>query len=173
MSDHFSHRPPGDTADVGGPDGHWARSQSGSGTVTMAAEEPSRSLRRTATAIQGLSPGYFPFVMATSIISTGTFVLGPSWLSRALLMIASAGFVVLIVAIVIQLVLFRPSVAAGFRDPSRVFGLFAIAAGMNVLGLRLADAGHPLATGILARRGCRGVARTDLRGACQPARPIA
>jgi len=37
-----------------------------------------------------------------------------------------------------------------FRDPGRVFGLFAIAAGMNVLGLRLADAGHPLATGILA-----------------------
>jgi tellurite resistance protein TehA-like permease len=150
MSDHFSHRPPGDTADVGGPDGHWARSQSGSGTVTMAAEEPSRSLRRTATAIQGLSPGYFPFVMATSIISTGTFLLGPSWLSRTLLVIASAGFVVLIVAMVIQLVLFRPSVAAGFRDPGRVFGLFAIAAGMDVLGIRLASAGHPLVTAILA-----------------------
>ena len=145
----------------------------GSRTITIAGDEPWGSLRRTATAIQGLSPGYFPFVMASSIISTGTFLLGPSWLTRALLVIASAGCVVLIVAIVIQLVLFRPSVAASFRDPDRVFGLFAIAAGMNVLGLRLADAGHPLATGILARRGCRGVARTDLRGACQPARPIA
>ncbi len=45
---------------------------------------------RTA-AVQSLSPGYFPFVMATSIISTGTFSLGPSWLSRTLLVIASAG----------------------------------------------------------------------------------
>ena len=31
---------------------------------------------------------------------------------------------------VLQLVLFRRSVAAGFRDPGRAFGLFAIAAGM-------------------------------------------
>ena len=118
--------------------------------MTIAGDEPSGSLRRTVTAIQGLSPGYFPLVMATSIISTGTFLLGPSWLSRALLVIASTGFVVLIVAIVIQLVLFRPSVAAGFRDPGRVFGLFAITAGTDVLGIRLAAAGHPLATAILA-----------------------
>jgi tellurite resistance protein TehA-like permease len=57
---------------------------------------------------------------------------------------------VLIVAMVIQPVSFRPSVAAGFRDPGRVFGLFAIAAGMDVLGIRLASAGHPVATAILA-----------------------
>ncbi len=53
------------------------------------------------------------------------------------------------VALVIQLVLFRPSVAAGFHDPGRVFGFFTIAAGIDVLGIRLAAAGHPLATGIL------------------------
>jgi tellurite resistance protein TehA-like permease len=109
-----------------------------------------RRLVRTATAVQGLSPGYFPFVMATSIISTGTFLLGPSWLSRVLLVIASAGLAVLIVALAIQLVFFRPSVAAGFRDPGRVFGFFAIPAGMDVLGIRLAAAGHPLAAAILA-----------------------
>jgi tellurite resistance protein TehA-like permease len=108
------------------------------------------SSRFSATAIQSLSPGYFPLVMATSIISTGTFLQGPSWLSRVLLVIASAGFAVLMVAIVLQLVLFRSSVAAGFRDPARVFALFAIAAGINVLGIRLAAAGHPLATAILA-----------------------
>jgi hypothetical protein len=61
--------------------------------MTIAGDGQSRSLRRTATAIQSLSPGYFPFVMATSIISTGTFLLGPSWLSRALLVIASAGLI--------------------------------------------------------------------------------
>jgi tellurite resistance protein TehA-like permease len=109
-----------------------------------------RSSGRTATAVQSLSPGYFPFVMATSIISTGTFLLGPSWLSRVLLVIASAGLVVLGVAVVIQLALFRHSVAAAFHDPGRAFGFFSIAAGMDVLGIRLAAAGHPLVAGILA-----------------------
>jgi len=88
--------------------------------------------------------------MATSIISTGTSALGPPWLSRALLVIASAGLGVLLAALVIQLIFFRPSLAAGFRDPERVFGFFAVAAGINVLGIRLAAAGHPLTTAILA-----------------------
>jgi tellurite resistance protein TehA-like permease len=118
-------------------------------TSTQRGEQP-RSLRRAATATASLSPGSFPFVMATGIISTGTFLLGPPWLSLALLVIASAGLGVLIVAQLIQLALFRPSMAAGVRDPARVFGLFAITAGMNVLGIRLADAGHPLTTAILA-----------------------
>ena len=100
--------------------------------------------------IQNLSPGYFPFVMATSIISTAAFLLGPSWLSRTLLVIGSAGFVVLGVAQVIQLILFRPGVAAVFSDPARVFSFFAIPAGTDVLGIRLAAAGHPLVTAILA-----------------------
>jgi tellurite resistance protein TehA-like permease len=118
--------------------------------MTIAAEGQPPSPGRTAAVIQSLSPGYFPFVMATSIISTGTFLLGPSWLSRVLLVIASGGLAVLSVALVIQLVLFRPSVSAGLRDPGQAFGFFAIAAGIDVLGIRLAAAGHPLATGILA-----------------------
>ena len=40
---------------------------------------------RVAAAIRELHPSYFAFVMATGIISTGAFVLGPAWLSRALL----------------------------------------------------------------------------------------
>jgi tellurite resistance protein TehA-like permease len=90
--------------------------------MTIARDGPGRSLGRAAAAIKNLDPGYFAFVMATSIISTGTFLLGPSWLSRALLAIASVGLAVLIVALVIRLVLFRPSVAADFHDPGRVFG---------------------------------------------------
>jgi tellurite resistance protein TehA-like permease len=101
--------------------------------MTIVEGQP-RSAGRTATAVRSLSPGYFPFVMATSIISTGTFLLGPTWLSRVLLVIASAGLAVLSAALVIQLVLFRPSVAADFHDPGRVFGFFAIPAGMDVLG---------------------------------------
>jgi tellurite resistance protein TehA-like permease len=112
-----------------------------------------RSLSRTATAIRDLHPGYFAFVMATGIISTGTFLLGPSWLSRALLAAASAGLVVLGAALVIRLALFRSSVAADIQAPDRVFGFFTIVAGIDVLGARLAAAGHPLVTAILAALG--------------------
>ena len=116
----------------------------------VAAGDQTLSAGRAATAIRDLHPGYFAFVMATGIISTGTFLLGPSWLSRALLVVASAGLVVLSVALVIRLVRFRPNVAADVRAPDRVFGFFTITAGMDVLGVRLAAAGHPLATAILA-----------------------
>ncbi len=108
-----------------------------------------RPLSRTATAIKDLHPGYFAFVMATGIISTGTFLLGPSWLSRALLAAASIGLVVLSVGLVLRLAMFRSSVAADIRAPERVFGFFTIVAGIDVLGVRLGAAGHPLATAIL------------------------
>ena len=109
-----------------------------------------RSPGRATTAIRDLHPGYFAFVMATGIISTGTFLLGPPWLSRALLVVASAGLAVLSAALVIRLVRFRPSVAADVHAPERVFGFFTISAGLDVLGVRLSYAGHPLATAILA-----------------------
>ena len=73
---------------------------------TGAAGGQARSLSRTATAIRDLHPGYFAFVMATGIISTDTFLLGPAWLSRALLAAASAGLVVLSTALAIRLAIF-------------------------------------------------------------------
>ena len=117
---------------------------------TGAAGGQTRSLSRTATAIRDLHPGYFAFVMATGIVSTGTFLLGPSWLSRALLAAASIGLVVLSAALVLRLAMFRSSVAADIQAPERVFGFFTIVAGIDVLGIRLGAAGHPLATAILA-----------------------
>ena len=117
---------------------------------TGAAGGQARSLSRTATAIRDLHPGYFAFVMATGIISTGTFLLGPSWLSKGLLVVASIGLVVLSTALVVRLAVFRSSVAADIQAPERVFGFFTIVAGIDVLGVRLAAAGHPLATAILA-----------------------
>jgi tellurite resistance protein TehA-like permease len=117
---------------------------------TGAAGGQTRSLSRTATAIRDLHPGYFAFVMATGIISTGTFLLGPSWLSRALLAAASIGLVVLSAALVLRLAMFRSSVAADIQAPERVFGFFTIVAGIDVLGIRVGAAGHPLATAILA-----------------------
>ena len=117
---------------------------------TGAAGGRARSLSRTAAAIRDLHPGYFAFVMATGIISTGTFLLGPSWLSKGLLVVASIGLVVLSTALVVRLAVFRSSVAADIQAPERVFGFFTIVAGIDVLGVRLAAAGHPLATAILA-----------------------
>jgi hypothetical protein len=67
--------------------------------------------------------------LATGIISTGTFLLGPSWLSRALLGAASAGPVVLGAALTARLVFFHSSVAADIKAPDRVFGFFTITAG--------------------------------------------
>jgi hypothetical protein len=60
-------------------------------TVSTDAAGPGRSAGRAASAVRDLHPGYFAFVMATGIISTGTFLLGPLWLSWALLAAASAG----------------------------------------------------------------------------------
>ena len=105
---------------------------------------------RVAAAIRDLHPSYFAFVMATGIISTGTFLTGPSWLSPALLVIASIGFVVLVVALVIWLVRYRSRVVAEFRSPERVFGFFAISASCDLLGARFAAAGHPMVTTVLA-----------------------
>ncbi len=119
-------------------------------TGTGAAGGQTRSLGRAATAIRDLHPGYFAFVMATGIISIGTFLLGPSWLSRVLLAVASIGLVVLSAALATRLAIFRSSVAADIQTPERVFGFFTIVAGIDVLGVRLAAAGHPLATAILA-----------------------
>jgi hypothetical protein len=39
----------------------------------------------------------------------------------------------------------RSNVAADIRAPNRVFGFFTITAGIDVLGVRFAAAGHPLA----------------------------
>jgi tellurite resistance protein TehA-like permease len=88
--------------------------------VSTDADRQARSAGRTAAAVRDLHPGYFAFVMATGIISTGTFLLGPSWLSQALLAAASAGLVVLGVALVMRLAFFRSSVAADIQAPDLV-----------------------------------------------------
>ncbi len=116
---------------------------------TDADRQPSPA-SRAVRAIRDLHPAYFAFVMATGIISTGTHLLGPSWLSLALLAAASAGLLVLAVALAARLVYFTPRVIADFRAPERAFGFFTITAGLDVLGARFAVGGHPLPTAILA-----------------------
>lgn len=105
---------------------------------------------RAAKAIRDLPPACFSFVMATGIISAGTYTLGPAWLSRALLAVASAGLVLLAGMLAIRLWRYRSRVIADVRAPERTFGFFTIVAGIDVLGARFAGAGHPLVTAILA-----------------------
>jgi tellurite resistance protein TehA-like permease len=118
--------------------------------VTTQPNGQPRATSRVAVAVRDLHPAYFAFVMATGIISTGTYLLGPSWLSLAFLVVGCAGLGVLTIALVARLIRYRPAVAADIRSPDRVFGFFTITAGLDVLGARLALAGHPLATAILA-----------------------
>jgi tellurite resistance protein TehA-like permease len=125
-------------------------------TSAVAAGDQTRSPGRIALAIRDLDPGSFTFVMASGIVSTGAFVLGPSWLSQVLLVAASAGLAVLSVALVIRLVRFRPSVVADIHAPERVFGFFTITAGFDVLGVRFSYAGHPLVTAILGGAAAAG-----------------
>lgn len=88
--------------------------------------------------------------MATGIVSVAAFLLGPSWLSRVLLVVAAAGLVVLTAALCARLVFYRDKVAADIRAPDRVFGFFTITAGVDVLGTRFWYAGHPVVTAVLA-----------------------
>jgi tellurite resistance protein TehA-like permease len=118
--------------------------------VSTDIDRQNRPAKRAAKAVEELYPGDFAFVMATGIISTGAFLFGVSWLSVTLLAAASAGLVVLIAALAIRIVHFRSSVVADIQNPERVFGFFTVTAGLNVLGVRLAFAGHPLGTAILA-----------------------
>jgi tellurite resistance protein TehA-like permease len=60
MSDHFSPHP---------LPAHEQPSDSGAATITGDGQPgESRPLRRTETALQSLSPGYFPFVMASTLV---------------------------------------------------------------------------------------------------------
>src|SRR5215469_16256243 len=119
-------------------------------TDTGAAYRQPRSTRSAAAAVRDLHPAYFAFVMATGIVSIGAYMLGPRWLSDALFIVAIAGLVVLTGALAIRLAAFRSNVAADLRAPDRVFGFFTITAGVDVLGVRFAAAGHPLVTAVLA-----------------------
>jgi tellurite resistance protein TehA-like permease len=103
-------------------------------TDTVAADGRAQPARPVVAAVRDMHPSVFAFVMATSIISTATFLLGPAWLSRALLVIAVAALAVLSVAELCQLAFFRSKVVADIGTPEQVFGFFSIAAALDVIG---------------------------------------
>ncbi|GAA1581616.1 tellurite resistance/C4-dicarboxylate transporter family protein [Kribbella karoonensis] len=101
------------------------------------------------SAVRGLPPAYFALVMGTGIVSVGMSLEGFVLLSRTLLVICAAAFVVLLVLNGWRLVRYRDALADDFLDPRRAFGFFTFVAGINVLGVRLGLAGVPTATLVL------------------------
>jgi tellurite resistance protein TehA-like permease len=104
---------------------------------------------RVRTAVRGLTPGYFALVMGTGIVSVGMVLEGFTLLSRILLAICAAGFVLLLILNAWRLAAYRAEVADDFLDPRRAFGFFTFVAGFNVLGVRLSMAGVHTATLVL------------------------
>jgi len=104
---------------------------------------------RVRIAVAGLTPGYFALVMATGIISVGMELRGFVVLSRVMLGLCIAGYVILVTLTLWRLSAHRHRMAEDFMDPRRAFGFFTFVAGTNVLGARLGLAGFTKATAIL------------------------
>ncbi len=104
---------------------------------------------RTATAVEGLTPGYFALVMATGIISVGMHLESVDVVSVALLVVCIPAFVVLLGLTAWRFVSYRSAVVEDFTDPRRGFGFFTFVAGTNVLGVRLGLEGVYAATAAL------------------------
>lgn len=102
-------------------------------------------------AVAGLNPGYFALVMATGIVSIGMHNHDLTTLSTVLLWIAAAGYTILVVLTVWRAIAFPTQLHVDFTDPQKGFGFFTFVAGTDVLGARLALAGHHrTALGLLA-----------------------
>ncbi|HMK96063.1 MAG TPA: tellurite resistance/C4-dicarboxylate transporter family protein [Acidimicrobiales bacterium] len=97
-------------------------------------------------ALATLDPGYFAWVMASGIVSVGTSLLGYAVLSRVVLGITIAAFVVLAAAYLARVVLYWPFFRQSLRDPKTAMAFFTVVAGTDVLAARLSMAGHPLVT---------------------------
>lgn len=100
--------------------------------------------------IRGLPSGSFAFVMATGIVSTAFGNIGWGIVSAVLLAIAAVGLLVLAIATVWRFVAYRAEVLGEARNPARMFGLFTIVAGLNVVGVRAYSPEAPVVTIVLA-----------------------
>ncbi len=95
-----------------------------------------------AQAVRGADPRSFAMVMATGIVSVALRQAGSPLLSAALLWVASAAFIVLVVASLWRAAWFPADVRDDLTRPDRVFSCFAVGAAASVLAARLADRGH-------------------------------
>ncbi len=99
-----------------------------------------------ARALATMDPGWFAWVMASGIVSVGTYLLGYPVLSEVVLGVTTAAFVGLAIAYLARVVFFWPFFRQSLRDPSTAMAYFTVVAGSDVLATRFAMAGHPLVT---------------------------
>lgn len=110
----------------------------------------SARVRRVRDTVATLSPGCFAFVMATGIVSVAMAHKHLDALSTVLLVLAFAGYAVLVVATCYRVLAFPQALRADLMHPGRAFGFFTFVAATNVLGTRIAlDGGHRIALGLL------------------------
>lgn len=103
--------------------------------------EPPRPRAAAASGVAALHPSWFAVVMATGILSAGLRAhVRP--LSAVLLWLAAAVYLLLVVLNGWRILAFAPAVRRDLHDPGRSFGFFTFVAGTNVLGSRMAAAGH-------------------------------
>ncbi len=108
---------------------------------------------RLPRALATLDPGYFAWVMGSGIVSVGTDLLGYRVLSRVVLGVTIAAFVLLSLAYGARAVLYRPFFRQSLKDPTTAMAYFTVVAGTDVLAARLSMAGHPWATLALGAAG--------------------
>lgn len=89
-------------------------------------------------ALRSLSPGYFAMVMATGVVSLGLATEGYDGLSDTLLVLAAAGFAVLLLLNGWRFTSHRHELAWDFTHPLRGFGFYTFVAAGNVLAARIA-----------------------------------
>ncbi len=104
--------------------------------------------------VRTLPPGAFAMVMATGIVSIGLHSQHVDLLSRLLLAITAAAFVVLVLANGWRLVSHRDALAEDFTRPERGFGFYTFVAAGNVLAVRLAGQHFTIASVLLAVTAC-------------------
>jgi tellurite resistance protein TehA-like permease len=103
-----------------------------------------------ALAVRGADPRAFAMVMATGIVSVALREAGSSFLSVALLWVASAAFVVLAAASVGRAAAYPADVRRDLTRPDGVFSFFALPAAASVLAARVTDRDVVAALTVLA-----------------------
>jgi tellurite resistance protein TehA-like permease len=87
---------------------------------------------RPPTAIERMPPAAFSFVMATAIVGTAFTSLGLVFVGVAAFALAALGFVVLLGALCVRVILSPKAVLHDARNPARAFGFFTLVAATGV-----------------------------------------
>ena len=87
--------------------------------------------------VANLPPGYFALVMGTGIISVGLNDTGFTLASNVLLVIAVMSYIALWGLLLWRAISFPQRIIADLRNPNIAFAFFTIAAGTDVLAVRL------------------------------------